>query len=214
MGHSRQGHGARRQQAAVVYGIGGDPHLDQQGGGHGGLRNRRRFGGFPTDDQLRMRTDELRAQIVADRAAGLEPFLVVGTAGSVGTGATDPLPAIAKICKEFDLWFHVDGAYGAPAVALDDASADLKGLRLGRLDRHRSPQMALQLDRGGLSADAPSGGAARRVRFKPTYYQFDDNEGQEVKNYFEYGPQNTRGFRALKIWLGFQQVGRERAIAA
>lgn len=43
--------------------------------------------------------------------------------------------------------------------------------------------------------------------FKPPYYQFDDNEGQEVKNYFEYGPQNTRGFRALKIWLGFQQAG-------
>jgi glutamate/tyrosine decarboxylase-like PLP-dependent enzyme len=43
--------------------------------------------------------------------------------------------------------------------------------------------------------------------FKPPYYQFDDNEGQEVKNYFEYGPQNSRGFRALKIWLGFQQAG-------
>jgi aromatic-L-amino-acid/L-tryptophan decarboxylase len=162
---------------------------------------------IPTDDQLRMRTDALRAQIVADRAAGLEPFLVVGTAGSVGTGATDPLPAIAKICKEFNLWFHVDGAYGAPAVALDDASADLKGLRLGdsiAIDPHK--WLYNSIEAGCLLTRDPT--ALRDAfSFHPPYYQFDDNEGQEVKNYFEYGPQNTRGFRALKIWLGFQQVG-------
>src|SRR6476619_1672974 len=61
---------------------------------------------IPTDSALRMNPDALRKQIVADRAAGLEPFMVVGKAGSVGTGATDPLPAIARICKEFNLWFH------------------------------------------------------------------------------------------------------------
>ncbi|HST07437.1 MAG TPA: aminotransferase class V-fold PLP-dependent enzyme [Gemmatimonadaceae bacterium] len=162
---------------------------------------------IPTDDQLRMRTDALRAQIVADRAAGLEPFLVVGTAGSVGTGATDPLPAIAKICKEFNLWFHVDGAYGAPAVALDDTSADLKGLRLGdsiAMDPHK--WLYNSIEAGCLLTRDPAA-LSDAFSFKPTYYQFDDNEGQEVKNYFEYGPQNTRGFRALKIWLGFQQSG-------
>jgi aromatic-L-amino-acid/L-tryptophan decarboxylase len=160
-----------------------------------------------TDDELRMRPDELRKQIAADRAAGLHPFLVVGTAGTVGTGATDPLPEIAKICKEFDLWFHVDGAYGAPAVALDDASADLKGLRLAdsiAIDPHK--WLYSSIEAGCLLTRHPD--ALRDAfAFKPPYYQFDDNEGQEVKNYFEYGPQNTRGFRALKIWLGFQQAG-------
>ena len=70
------------------------------------------------DEHQRMKTDELRRQIEADRARGDQPFLVVGTAGSVSTGAVDPLPAIASICREFDLWFHVDGAYGALAAAI------------------------------------------------------------------------------------------------
>jgi glutamate/tyrosine decarboxylase-like PLP-dependent enzyme len=160
-----------------------------------------------TDDDHRMRADELRKRIVADRAAGLYPFLVVGTAGSVGTGAIDPLPAIAKVCKEFDLWFHVDGAYGAPAVALDNASADLKGLRLGdsiAIDPHKWLYSSLE---AGCLLTRHSTALRDAFAFKPPYYQFDDNEGQEVKNYFEYGPQNSRGFRALKIWLGFQEAG-------
>jgi aromatic-L-amino-acid/L-tryptophan decarboxylase len=101
----------------------------------------------------------------------------------------------------------VDGAYGAPAVALDDASADLKGLRLAdsiAIDPHK--WLYNSIEAGCLLTRHPE--ALRDAfAFKPSYYQFDDNEGQEVKNYFEYGPQNTRGFRALKIWLGFQQAG-------
>ncbi len=162
---------------------------------------------IPTDDKHRMRANQLRKRIVADRAAGLYPFLVIGTAGSVGTGAIDPLPEVAKICKEFNLWFHVDGAYGAPAVALDDASADLKGLRLAdsiAIDPHK--WLYSSLEAGCLLTRDPT--ALRDAfAFNPPYYQFDDNEGHEVKNYFEYGPQNSRGFRALKIWLGFQQAG-------
>ncbi|MFL5488341.1 MAG: pyridoxal phosphate-dependent decarboxylase family protein [Gemmatimonadaceae bacterium] len=160
-----------------------------------------------TDDEHRLRPDKLREQIMADRAAGLYPFLVIGTAGSVGTGAIDPLPEIARICKEFDLWFHVDGAYGAPAVALDNAGDDLKGLRLAdsiAIDPHK--WLYSSIEAGCILTRRPN--ALRDAfSFKPPYYQFDDNDGQEVKNYFEYGPQNTRGFRALKIWLGFQQAG-------
>ena len=162
---------------------------------------------IPTDDEHRLRPDALRTQIDADRAAGLFPFMVCGTAGSVGTGAIDPLPEIGKICKELDLWFHVDGAYGAPAVALDDASADLKGLRLAdsiAIDPHKWLYAPLE---AGCTLVRRRDDLRDAFAFKPPYYQFDDNEGQEVKNYFEYGPQNSRGFRALKIWLGFQQAG-------
>jgi len=160
-----------------------------------------------TDKEHRLRPDALRQAIEADRAAGLSPFMVCGTAGSVGTGAIDPLPEIAKICKEFDLWFHVDGAYGAPAVALDNASADLKGLRLAdsiAIDPHKWLYAPLE---AGCTLVRNRDDLHDAFAFKPSYYQFDDNEGQEVKNYFEYGPQNSRGFRALKIWLGFQQSG-------
>ena len=162
---------------------------------------------IPADDEQRLRPDALRRQIEADRAAGLFPFMVCGTAGSVGTGAIDPLPEIAAICKEFDLWFHVDGAYGAPAVALDDASADLKGLRLAdsiAIDPHKWLYAPLE---AGCTLVRRRDDLHDAFASKPSYYQFDDNEGQEVKNYYEYGPQNSRGFRALKIWLGFQQAG-------
>jgi glutamate/tyrosine decarboxylase-like PLP-dependent enzyme len=81
---------------------------------------------IPADDQQRMDVNALEQQIVADRKNGALPFLVVGTAGSVSTGVVDPLKEIAAVCRRHDVWFHVDGAYGAPAVALDDASDDLK----------------------------------------------------------------------------------------
>src|ERR1700723_1222430 len=84
---------------------------------------------IPTDDQLRMDVSALRQQIVLDTQAGDRPFLVLGTAGTVSTGAIDPLPELASICREFGLWFHVDGAYGALAAVLPDAPADLGGLR-------------------------------------------------------------------------------------
>ena len=79
-----------------------------------------------TDQQMNL--EALEQQIVADLADNHLPFLVVGAAGTVGTGATDPLPEIAAICKKYNLWFHVDGAYGAPAAALPDAPSQLKGL--------------------------------------------------------------------------------------
>src|SRR2546423_1983125 len=162
---------------------------------------------IPTDNGHQMRPEALRKEIATDLAAGRLPFLVCGTAGTVGTGAIDPLPEIAKICKEFDLWFHVDGAYGAPAVALDNASAELKGLRLAdsiAIDPHKWLYAPLE---AGCTLVRRREDLHDAFAFKPSYYQFEDNEGQEVKNYFEYGPQNSRGFRALKIWLGFQQCG-------
>jgi len=160
-----------------------------------------------TDHELRMRVDALEESIKADLAAGLAPFMVIGTAGTVGTGAIDPLPAIAAICKKYNLWFHVDGAYGAPAVALADASDDLKGLRLAdsiAIDPHKWLYSPLE---AGCILTRHASALRDAFAFKPHYYQFDDNEGQEVKNFFEYGPQNSRGFRALKIWLAFQQIG-------
>ena len=72
------------------------------------------------DDGLRMRVDALRDAVERDRAAGVRPIAVVATAGTVGTGAIDPLPAIADLCEREGLWLHVDAAYGGPAVLADD----------------------------------------------------------------------------------------------
>ena len=75
---------------------------------------------IPVDDGYRMRVDALRDAIRRDRDAGVRPVAVVGTAGTVSTGAIDPLEGIADVCAAEGLWFHVDGAYGGPAVLADD----------------------------------------------------------------------------------------------
>ena len=161
-----------------------------------------------TDADGRMSLDALRRQLAADRDDGRLPFLVVGTAGSVSTGVIDPLQALADICAEEGLWFHVDGAYGAPAASLPEAPADLKALALAdsvALDPHKWLYCPIE---AACVLTRESDALKDAFGFRPEYYLFD--EGQEAgKDYYEHGMQNSRGFRALKVWLGLRQAGRE-----
>ncbi|HEX9564190.1 MAG TPA: aminotransferase class V-fold PLP-dependent enzyme [Gemmatimonadaceae bacterium] len=162
-----------------------------------------------TDDRQRMRIDELERTIADDREAGRVPFLVVGTAGSVSTGAIDPLPRIAETCRRHNLWFHVDGAYGAPAACLPEAPADLKGLALAdsiAVDPHKWLYAPLE---AGCTLVRDPQHLIDAFSFHPEYYDFGDRGGEVPTNYHELGPQNSRGFRALKVWLGLRQSGRE-----
>ncbi len=158
---------------------------------------------IPTEDDQRMSVAALREQIDRDLAAGDLPFLVVGTAGSVSTGVVDPLPAIADLCEERGLWFHVDGAYGAFAAAVPDAPADLKGLSRAdsvAVDPHK--WLYAPLEAGCALVRDPE-----RLRaafaYHPPYYHFEE----QATNYVDYGPQNSRGFRALKVWLALRHAG-------
>lgn len=160
---------------------------------------------IPVNDRMQIDVGALRQQIEADIASGDRPFLVVGAAGTVSTGAIDPLAELAKICREFDLWFHVDGAYGAMAAILPNAPEELSGLAEAdsiAIDPHK-----------WLYAPLEAGCALVRNRqllrdafaYHPPYYHFET----EAINYYDLGPQNSRGFRALKVWLALQQAGRE-----
>ena len=158
---------------------------------------------IPTDSGQRMDMGALARTIAADRAAGDRPCLVVGTAGSVSTGAVDPLPAIAELCRAERIWFHVDGAYGALAAAVEDAPDDLRGLRLAdsvALDPHKWLYAPIEVA-CALVRDAEKLRAA--FSYRPPYYHFEEHE----VNFVDYGPQNTRGFRALKVWLAMRQAG-------
>jgi glutamate/tyrosine decarboxylase-like PLP-dependent enzyme len=160
---------------------------------------------IPTDGMLRMDVAALRRQLDADIAAGDTPCLVVGTAGSVSTGAIDPLPQIGELCREYAVWFHVDGAYGAFAAAVPGAPDDLRGLSLAdsiAVDPHK--WLYAPLEAGCALVRDP---AALRAAFAyhPPYYHFDER----ATNYLDYGPQNSRGFRALKVWLALRHVGAE-----
>jgi glutamate/tyrosine decarboxylase-like PLP-dependent enzyme len=158
---------------------------------------------IPADADQRMDVAALERQIVADRDEGAVPLLVVGTAGTVSTGAVDPLAQIAAICRRHDVWFHVDGAYGAVAARVSGAPVDLRAIHDAdsvAVDPHKWLYAPLEAGCALVRRPADLLGA---FSYHPDYYHFD----QDVTNYFDWGPQNSRGFRALKVWLALRQVG-------
>jgi len=164
---------------------------------------------IPVDDQQRMNPAELEAQIDRDLAHGDAPFFVVGSAGTVSTGAVDPLPEIAAICRARKLWFHVDGAYGALAAQVPGAPESLRALNEAdsvAVDPHK--WLYAPLEAGCVLVRRPDD-LLRAFSYHPAYYHFDE----AATNYFDVGPQNSRGFRALKVWLALRQVGRIGALA-
>jgi glutamate/tyrosine decarboxylase-like PLP-dependent enzyme len=164
---------------------------------------------IPTNSDQKMDASALENQIKEDVAGGYLPFMVVGAAGTVGTGAVDPLNAIAEICRKYDLWFHVDGAYGAPAAVLPDADEDLRALAQAdsiALDPHKWLYAPLE---AGCTLVRDPRHLVEAFSHNPPYYNFTGADDDPQINYHEYGLQNSRGFRALKVWLALRQVGRE-----
>jgi aromatic-L-amino-acid/L-tryptophan decarboxylase len=173
---------------------------------------------IPADTTGLITVEAVRERIAADRAQGYVPFCVVGTAGTVATGAVDPLLDLAELCREQELWFHVDGAYGGFAAALAgedredygvSVSDDLRGIALAdsvAIDPHKWLYSPLE---AGCVLVRRQDDLLATFSAHPTYYHSaEEAAGEPPLNYFEYGPQNSRGFRALKVWLGLRQTGR------
>jgi len=171
---------------------------------------------IPTDDALRMDMPALRTTIDADLAAGLRPIAVVGSAGTTGTGAIDPLDAIADLCAEYDVWFHVDGAYGG-AAALTDSLRDL----FTGIERADSvgfdPHKWLYTPLAGACILVRDPAALREAFAVHATYIVDDDEhtgwGSDV---YTISPHFSRSFAALKIWVSLLAHGwdaYERRIA-
>ena len=159
---------------------------------------------IPTTDDLRMDLAALRKTMADDRAAGDRAMMVVGTAGSVSTGVVDPLRELAAICRESGTWFHVDGAYGALAAAAERVPDDLRALGLAdsvAVDPHKWLYAPLE---AGCVLVRDTDTLRNAFAYHPPYYHF----GQEATNFVDFGPQNSRGFRALKVWLALSQAGR------
>lgn len=167
------------------------------------------------DARQRMRVDLLRHSIALDRRDGLRPCCVVASAGTTNTGAVDPLNEIANVADEFDLWFHVDGAYGAPAV-LDERKRDLfAGLQRAdsvSLDPHK--WLYVPVDAGCLLfRDA----AAARRAFSTEDADYLKTHGyreEEAFAFWDYGVELSRRFRAFKVWLTLQYYGTRRLAQA
>jgi aromatic-L-amino-acid decarboxylase len=163
---------------------------------------------IPTNADNTMNTEILSQIIEQDIKSGKKPFLVIGNAGDVSTGVVDNLSAIASICKANDLWFHVDGAYGIPAAVIPEYKNLFEGILDAdsiALDPHK--WLYAPLEAGCTLIKKPQH-LIDTYSSHPVYYNFSNTEDEPTTNFYEYGFQNSRGFRALKVWMALQQVGR------
>jgi glutamate/tyrosine decarboxylase-like PLP-dependent enzyme len=166
---------------------------------------------IPCDDRFRMDTARLRETISEDLKSGLKPFCVVGSAGTVNTGAVDPLAEIAAVANEFNLWFHIDGAYGALA-ALDETRRSLfRGLDRAdsiSLDPHK--WLYVPIDSGCLLFRDEARARAAFSFDGADYIKVHEQNEAEAFAFWNYGPELSRRFRALKIWLTLRYYGVRR----
>lgn len=166
---------------------------------------------IPTDALGRMDTVALEAAIDQDRRNGFTPFVVVGSAGTVDMGAIDPLPALADIAARENLWFHVDGAYGALAMLSPEIAPRLAGLERAdsiAFDFHKWAQV--QYDAGFILVR--DGRLHHDTFASPAAYLARETRGMAANSPWlcDFGPDLSRGFRALKTWFALQTYGSER----
>lgn len=164
-----------------------------------------------SDAEFRMDVRALAAMIETDRRAGLLPFCVVASAGTVATGAVDELAGVARVAREAGLWFHVDGAYGALAALDERRRALFAGLELAdsvSLDPHK--WLYAPLDCGCLILRDP---ARARLAFGASegdYIKVYEREEAEAFAFWDYGMELSRPFRAFKVWMMLRYYGARR----
>ena len=169
---------------------------------------------IPTDAAHRIDLAALEDAIAADRAAGLTPFLVVGSAGTVDTGAIDDLSALAELCARENVWFHVDGACGALAILAPELAPRLRGLERAdslAFDFHKWAQVPY--DSGFLLVR--DGDLHRQAFASSCSYLQRDPRGLSAGSPWpcDLGIDLSRGFRALKTWTTLKVFGTD-ALAA
>lgn len=159
-----------------------------------------------SDDAFRLPIGELAQRIENDRAVGKHPFCAIASAGTTNTGAIDPLPAISQLCREQNLWLHVDGAYGAAAVISETGRAQLAGLELAdslSLDPHKWLFQPYEI---GCVLVRNRDHLRDTFRILPEYLK-DTQLHTEEFNFTDHGIQLTRNFRALKLWMSIKVFG-------
>lgn len=174
------------------------------------------FRRLESDAAFRVRPEEVQHAIRGDRAAGLAPFCVIANAGTTNTGAIDPMAVLADVCAEEKVWLHADGAYGAAALFCERGRKLLHGIERAdsfTLDPHKwlfQPfDCALLMVRNRATLRH-----AFHVREDEAEYLQDARAGEEEVNLWDYSPELTRPFRALKLWMSLQVFGADAFAAA
>jgi glutamate/tyrosine decarboxylase-like PLP-dependent enzyme len=157
------------------------------------------------DEAFRMRVDELRSVIREDIQSGKLPIAVVANAGTTATGSIDPMPEIADVCREFGLWMHVDGAYGAlAALAKPEAFRGMERADSVSLDPHK---WLYQPAGCGCLLYREAAAAQRAFSHSGEYVKALSTDPVEGFAFFEESMELSRPFRALKLWLSLQYYG-------
>jgi glutamate/tyrosine decarboxylase-like PLP-dependent enzyme len=159
-----------------------------------------------TGSDQRLAAGSVERAIAEDRRAGRLPWVVVANAGATNTGGVDPLPELAALCREQQLWLHVDGAYGWPAVLTDTGREELRGIDRAdslTLDPHKWFGQTFE---AGCVLIREGKALAETFQLRPEYMQ-DVAPGEEEINFADHGIALTRRFRALKIWFSIKVLG-------
>jgi glutamate/tyrosine decarboxylase-like PLP-dependent enzyme len=164
---------------------------------------------IPVDADYRMKVDALDAALREDRARQVQPIAVVATAGSTNTGAIDDLEAITGVCRRHDVWLHVDAAYGGAAILSSEYGDRLRAVSRAdsvAVDPHKWLFVPVE---AGLVLVRDADAMRSAFSLVPPYLRTDGSAtGVGGPPWFsEYGFQQTRGFRALKVWMTMQQFG-------
>ena len=165
---------------------------------------------IPTDAELRIDLAALRTAIAQDRAAGFQPACVIGTAGTVNTGAIDDLQALGRLAVEEDLWFHVDGCIGALIAVAPENAYRVAGIARAdsvALDPHKWLHTPFE---AGCALIRDASAHRRTFAVTPEYLEMTPRGVASANWLHDYGLQTTRGFRALKVWMALKEHGIEK----
>ena len=165
---------------------------------------------IPANAHFEMDIEALRAAIQADRAAGWQPACVIANAGTVNTGAIDDLVGIAELCKQEQLWFHVDGCIGALIAIAPENRQRVAGLELAdsvALDPHKWLHAPFEV---GCAIVRDARAHLNTFTLTPEYLEKTQRGVAAATWLYDYGMQTSRGFRALKVWLSLQEHGVQK----
>jgi glutamate/tyrosine decarboxylase-like PLP-dependent enzyme len=164
----------------------------------------------PSNERFEIDIDALRAAIHADRAAGWQPACIIANAGTVNTGAIDDLVALAELCDQENLWFHVDGCIGALIAIAPENRHRVAGLELAdslALDPHKWLHAPFEV---GCALVRDARAHLNTFTLTPEYLEKTQRGVAAAAWLYEYGMQTSRGFRALKVWLSLQEHGVQK----
>jgi glutamate/tyrosine decarboxylase-like PLP-dependent enzyme len=169
------------------------------------------FRKIPVKSDYTIDIDALKQSIKTDREAGYRPICIIGNAGTINTGAVDDLNAIADICEQEDLWFHIDGAIGAVAVLAENVKPALKGIERAdsvALDLHKWMHIPFEAGCAIVRSEKAHRGT---FSLTPEYLAHETRGLAAGYIWFnEYGLQLSRQFRALKVWMSIKEHGIDR----